>query len=168
VRAPDLTETTLVLCALRAAGSLTTAGVVDAVKQVRPAAVTGTLYNVVARLRDGMVLQSEGGSLRLADIDKAPILHEGAAWGPIPLFQKTEIAAYRRELIVHVLRANKDGLMAMQLVRQLESPDVCRVPSGKDLIKLDLETLKREGKVQKISNSRKWRAVHRPNLEDET
>ncbi len=104
---------------------------------------------VITRTASGWVLKAE----RLA-----PLLVDGFAWGPLSgVFNVQEIAAHRRQLILHVLGLQPSGLQQAQLLATLESCAWLNgVPVNKDLIKLDIETMAKAGLVRRVGPSSKW------------
>jgi hypothetical protein len=151
-----LTETGLVLAVLAShVGAMTTKEILTAVKRLKPDAVVGTVYNVVARIKNELLEETDAG-WKLRQPEKAPLLHDKYAWGHSEVFQKAELAAHRREVIVHLLTVSGGGLMNMQIVNQLLAPDMCRAPVTKDLVKIDLVILREQGRVRQIGNSRKY------------
>jgi|GEM_PF-1626883 len=162
VNAKDLFETTLVLAILRAAKApMSSRDVMESVAKYNPNVVYGTVMNIGARLADrGIIARSEDG-WSLQDPGQAPILSgslpDTYAWGPMSVFQKQDLAQYRRMLILHILRAYPRGLMTVQIVDQLASAEFCRLPCTKDIIKADMEALSGEGKVKRVGNTRKFK-----------
>ena len=156
IPADALSDTGVVLAVLRKhAKPINTQDLVAEIRKVKPDAVTGTIYNILARVKDEL-LDETGEGWKLRRPENAPLFHGDAAWGPKEAFVKSDLAAHRREVILHILRANQGGLLQMQIVRQLESPDMCRAPVNKDLIKADMEVLRERGLVRRIGNSRLW------------
>ena len=137
---------------------MTAKEVQDEVIKLNPSYNANSVYNIGPRL-DGHLIDRTGGNWRLIDENKAPILHEGYCWGPIEIFQKPEMAAHRRGLVLHVLRASTDGLMQMQIFRQLQASRLCKAPLAKDLVKMDIQQLSESGKIKRIGRTKKWTGV---------
>jgi hypothetical protein len=125
------------------------------VMKLNPSLNPGSVYNIGPRL-DGTSIERKDKTWRLIDESAAPLLYENHAWGPDSLFQKTELAAHRREVILHVLRVAPDGMMPMQIVRQLDACGLCKAPISKDLVKADLGQLAAAEKIRRIGRTKKW------------
>ncbi|MHC4405505.1 MAG: hypothetical protein ACYTG0_38145 [Planctomycetota bacterium] len=156
----DLLTTNLVLAILRLQTEpIRPKDLIVEVEKYQPGTNYGSMTNSAARLGESVISRGKGG-WRLLDRERAPVLAEGKAWGPPSLFQKQELAAHRRMVILHLLGTASDGLMVMQIVRQLsDNPQLCKAPATKDLIKVDMGILMDEGKAKKIGSTKKWRAV---------
>lgn len=137
--------------------------VVAKVTQLLPKVSSGSVANLFTKL-DGRILQREEGGWRLLHRDKAPIIYEGRLWGHAEAFQKSEIAAYRRDVIVHLLKQFASGFQIVQIVEQLANLPWLRAPHNKDLVKEDMQALQAEGRVRHRGNSRKWEVT--PERED--
>jgi len=127
----------------------------EAVRKLKPDVVDGSIYNLLARYRGTFLLQTDDG-WKLGDPESAAVIYNGAAWGPPRVFQKYELAAHRREIILHLLKLHPGGLMTMQIVNLLEGSNHCKAPINKYLLKADMEILQKARRVKRISNSRKW------------
>lgn len=147
----------VVLGVLRAAeGPTPVRQIVADVKATGCDASDGTIANIGTRLeREGVIQRSEDG-WALIDRSRAPLLSGKYAWGPREAFLKQELAARRREAILHVLRVFPGGLMSLQIVDQLESCTWLKTPANKDLLKADMEDLREAGKVKRVGHSKKW------------
>ena len=96
---------------------------------------------------------------RLLDPTSAAVLHEGHLWGLPSLFEKQEIAAHRRDSLLHLLRTCEDGLQIVQATKMLRACEWMKAPATKDLLKVDTQLLQEQGLIRRVSNSKKWRAV---------
>ena len=108
-----------------------------------------SVYNVGPRLQKEGLIEKSSDGWELTDPSRAPVVHEGHAWGSQSVFTRQEIAAYRRELILGLLRRSADGLLAMQITRELEKSEFCKVTANKDVVKLDLQALVAEKKIKR-------------------
>jgi len=150
------TATTLVLGVLRGATvPMAAKEVVARVQRVRPDAVGGTIANIGTRLSSTVLRRTDQG-WSLEDSSRAPVLFGDFAWGSPDVFGKQELAAHRRQTILHVLRVNPDGLQTTQLLKMLGRCPWLRAPVTKDLVKIDMEELQGDGQVRRIGNTRKW------------
>lgn len=156
VEVKEVTATGLVLAVLRQASApLPAKEVVELVTKINPHIPRGSINNIGTRLARTLIHRTDEG-WRLLDPNKAGIICDGYLWGPKDIFDKPEIAAHRREAILQILRAFSSGLQTVQIVDQLRGTPWVHAPASKDLVKADMELLERNGKVRKISNSRKW------------
>lgn len=150
----------IVLAVLRAEQRPISATEVAArVQQLVPGTNPGTVYNVGPRLEKAKIIQRDGEGWRLVNPSAAPVLFSAHLWGPSQVFQKYSLAAHRRMVILHLLRALPSGLQAMQIVEQLETCGLCKASANKDLVKADLEYLREQKKIRQVSNTRKWEVV---------
>jgi hypothetical protein len=121
----------------------------------------GTIANVGTRaLENGLITRTDDGHWQLVDADKAGLIHGEHVWGKVQAFQMQELAAHRRNAIVHLLRLNPVGLQATQILAHLQKRDLVRqeIPVNKALVKSDLEAMDGE-RVRKRGNSKKWEAI---------
>jgi len=116
----------------------------------------GTVYNVGARLSTTGKIHRDSSGWTLKDKEKAGIIHDAFLWGPEDIFEKSELAAHRREAIIHLLSLNKSGLQIVQVVENLQGCVWVHAPVNKDLLKADFEELRNAGKVRRVGNSKKW------------
>jgi hypothetical protein len=155
----DISEanaTSLVLAVLRAAGQPIKAGdVIEQVMKLNAKVPRGSVHNIGTRL-DGREIRRAEEGWSLIHPEKAPIAHDGYIWGPKESFEKQELAAHRREAILHILRCFPSGMQIVQIVDQLRGCYWMKAPATKDLLKADMDLLEGHGKVRRISNSRKW------------
>lgn len=160
IQANAATPTTLALSLLRKASRpLRPKEVAEQVEEIAPDVSAGSVYNLGVRLeKEGVLLKSDDG-WTLARPEDAPLLANNLLWGPQEAFAKQDIAAHRREAIIHVLRMDRSGLQIVQLVAKLRDCTWLKAPVNKDLVKADMQVLEKEGKVRQRGNSRKWEVV---------
>jgi hypothetical protein len=152
----DATLTTLALAILRTSESPMLANdLFHEIRNFHKDANSGSFANIGARL-DGTIIKRSEEGWTLVDPTNAPVLFDGYIWGEPSVFKNTELAGHRRALICHMLQAWPGGLQIVQLVHHLRSSGLCRAPVSKDLVKVDMETLEKEGQARRIGNSRKW------------
>jgi len=130
--------------------------VVSEVKSRIPSVSDGSINNVGTRLDERNIIARAEDGWRLIDKSRAPLLNGTRAWGADSMFQTQELAARRREAVLHVLSLFPTGLMSAQLLEQMERCAWLKTPLSKDLIKADMEELQETGKVKRSGNSRKW------------
>jgi len=123
----------------------------------------GTIYNLGARLDTAKVITRTDGTWELIDLEKAPVLHENLIWAPSTIFNKQELAAHRREAIIHILRIYKAGLQTSQIIEALQNCPWVRAPVNKELVQDDVELLSKAGKIKRRGASKKWEVVAEKN-----
>jgi hypothetical protein len=156
IEARHATPTTLGPAILRASNKAMRAkDVVAAITRMLPDVNRGSIANIGARLEGKIISRTKDG-WTLIDQAKAGILHGSMFWGPPELFGKTELAAHRREAILHLLRCFPGGLQIIQIVDQLRECSWIQAPINKDLVKADMGVLGKEGRVRRVGNSKKW------------
>ena len=156
VEIAEASATSLVLAVLRKTGKPVKAKeVVELVTNLNPMIVRGSINNIGTRLGGKLINRGDDG-WSLINPDEAAIIYDGFLWGPKEIFEKTEIAAHRREAILTFLHAFSGGLQTVQIVDLLRRTHWVQAPINKDLVKGDMELLEAKGKVRRISNSRKW------------
>jgi hypothetical protein len=156
IPANELGEQSLVLAILsEASAPLSSKVVYERVRKFNHKAVAGTILNIGTRL-DGKLIERGESGWTLIDTLKAPAMFGDKAWGPPGVFQKQDIAQYRRRLIVHILSAQRSGLMIVQIVELLAQLDDKQVPANKDLVKMDIAALMKAGRIKRVGNSRKY------------
>jgi hypothetical protein len=156
------TPGTIALAIVRASSEpLTTREIHERTRKHIPDVSMGTIANTGTRaFENGLITRTEDGRWQLTDRDKAGVIHGDHVWGKIQAFQMTELAAHRRNAIVHLLRLNPVGLLATQILAHLQKRDLVRqeIPVNKALVKADLEAMDGE-RVRKRGNSKKWEAI---------
>jgi hypothetical protein len=70
-----------------------------------------------------------------------------------------DVAAHRRESILHILSGYTTGLQIVQIVDQLRKCSWVHAPVNKDLLKADMEVLQEREKARRRGNSKKWEAL---------
>ena len=93
--------------------------IIERVTAVLPNVLRGSINNIGSRLAASKLRNRTPEGWSLAKTESAGILHEGYLWGPREIFQKTELAAHRRDAILHVLMNFDTGLQTRQIVEQL-------------------------------------------------
>ncbi|MGC2530548.1 MAG: hypothetical protein WA639_22595 [Candidatus Acidiferrum sp.] len=152
----DVTATSLVLAVLRQAkGPVPAKDVIEQVTRINPHIPRGSINNIGTRLDRSLLHRTDEG-WQLLNPGKAGIVCDGYLWGPQDIFDKTEIAAHRREAILQILKAFPSGLQTVQIVDQLRGTNWVHAPANKDLVKADMDLLEAHDRVRRISNSRKW------------
>jgi len=155
VRAQESTPTSVVLAVLRGAkGPMRAKDVVSTVTKILPNVPRGSINNIGSRLRQKIRRTKEGWML--VNPESSPLLDNEYLWGPQAVFEKTEVAAHRRESILHLLSGHQSGLQIVQIVEQLRQCPWVHAPINKDLVKADMGELKDDGKVRRVGNSKKW------------
>lgn len=157
----DVNTSGLVRGVLRGAKNpMTPKQIMEAVRGLGKSDVNaGSVANIGTRLSEAGEIMRDDGMWSMIDRARAPVLHEGYAWGPPSAFEKQEVAAYRRMCIIHVLRAQPDGLQPIQLTRTLQHCDWLQAPCSNDLVKFDIQELQESQKIRRVGNTGKWRAV---------
>jgi hypothetical protein len=134
----------------------------DQVTRILPMVVGGSIYNLLNRLLLEGYLRKRLSRWTLVKREAASILSGKFLWGPPEIFAKVDLAALRREAILHIL-SNERSLQIMQIVEKLKAWDWVKdaVPISKDLLKLDMRVLDVDGKVRRVGNSRNWEVVEK-------
>ena len=160
IRSEDATPTSVVLAILRDSKEAIRAKDVNAkVHAIQPEVITGSISNIGNRLDGEKIIQRTEEGWSLKERDKAPVFREGYFWGPPAVFGKQELAAHRRDGILHLLRVSPGGLQTSQIVEQLRVCPWLHAPLNKELVQADIENLEREKKVRRRGNSRKWETI---------
>jgi hypothetical protein len=121
----------------------------------------GTVYNAGPRLeRKGLITRSDDG-WQLVKKDAAGLIHKGFFWGALNSFGKSELAAQRREALLHVLGFHPTGLQIVQILQQLKRCSWVAAPVNKDLIKEDIQVLSDLGKVERQGNTKNWKLTRK-------
>lgn len=158
----DLLAKNLVLGVLRSSDvPMTPKKVIDEARRLGASVKNdGSVMNLGKPLfEDGTIARTEDGWVLKKD-RRAPLISDGFAWGPLDIFTVQEVAAHRRQLILHILRLSPSGLQQAQLVSNLEACDWRNgVPVGKDLIKLDIDALAKDNRVRRVGATSKWEAT---------
>jgi hypothetical protein len=161
--AEDASPTTVALAILREQGEpIRAKALSDQVTRILPMVVGGSIYNLLNRLLLEGYLRKRLSRWTLVKREAASILSGKFLWGPPEIFAKVDLAALRREAILHIL-SNERSLQIMQIVEKLKAWDWVKdaVPISKDLLKLDMRVLDVDGKVRRVGNSRNWEVVEK-------
>lgn len=160
IRVEEASPQSVVLAVLReAAGPMRAKEVVEKVQEVQPEVPSGSVANIGTRLSEGNTILRTQRGWELMSHEDAPVLFDGYLWAPASAFGAQEMAAFRREAILHLLGLTRVGLHATQLEEQLRHTDWLHAPVSKDLVKMDLKALAAEKKIRRRGNTRKWEAV---------
>lgn len=160
IEAKYATPTAISLAVLRSSREpMRSRDVVAAVTKIIPHVPGGSIANIGSRLQGKLINRTDAG-WTLIDLARAGILHNGMLWGPPEIFGKVELAAHRREAILHILNCYPVGLQIIQIVEQLRGCPWVQAPNNKDLVKADMTFLDGEGKVRRQGNSKKWVIAH--------
>jgi hypothetical protein len=159
----EMAATGLVLGILREAGTpMRSRDVRAIVQKLRPEILSGTIANIGTRLKNKEIETTDDG-WRLINPEKAPVLFKDFAWGPVTIFIKQEVAAYRREIIKHILSQEiyRSGLQNSQLLALMTNQPGASVPLTKDILKEDINYLSSPevGIIKRVGGSKKWRLV---------
>lgn len=160
VQEKDATPTSIALAILRGSKEpIRAKEIVARVTAILPNVVRGSINNIGSRLEESRLIDRTEEGWTLAKIESAGVIHEGNLWGPREIFQKSELAAHRRDAILHILNNFESGLQSRQILEQLNRCSWVHAPINKDLLKADLEVLFSEGKVRRRGNSKKWEGI---------
>jgi hypothetical protein len=160
IRQDEATTTSIVLAILRASQSRVRAKeLIERVTAILPNTLRGSINNIGTRLTESGQISRTDEGWKLEKPETAGILYETYLWGPAEIFQKSELAAHRRNAILHVLSNFDSGLQTRQIVEQLGKCSWVQAPVNKDLVKADMDLLQRDGKVRRRGNSKKWEVI---------
>ena len=126
--------------------------VVSGVQALRPDISTGTIYNLGKRL-DGISLKRSSEGWELISPETAPILQGDLVWGAAETFTTHELAAQRRDAILHILSIYRTGQQTSQLIEMLQSCAWLKAPINKELVQDDVEILNKDGKIKRRGNT---------------
>jgi hypothetical protein len=153
----DAQATAALLAVLRSTGKPVRAGdVTTKVASLLPNVNYGTVANAGTRLSEDGIIERMDDGWKLLKPEEAGVIHDGRLWGLPTIFGKQEIAAHRREAILHILKHFPTGLQTVQLVEQLQSCSWVHAPVNKDLLKADMQILLEDRKVRRVGNTRKF------------
>jgi hypothetical protein len=152
----DASPTSLVLAILKDSASAVRAkDVTTKVAELLPESNSGSVANIGNRL-DGSVIRRDADGWVLIQRERGGEVFDGKLWGPPSIFNKHELAAHRRDAILHVLRGFKSGLQTSQLTERLNGSSWVKAPVNKDLVKEDMEALASAKRIRRRGNSQKW------------
>jgi hypothetical protein len=122
---------TVIKAILRAHGdAVQVRRVIEELEHLRSDVSAGTVANIGTALsKEGLISRGDDG-WRLVSPESAPELADGYLYGPVAVFGDSDIAWFRREAILHLLRVMPSGLQAQQIVGHLESVDWIPDPKG--------------------------------------
>jgi len=132
----------------------------------RGAMSDGTLYNMMRRLTQQGTIRFERGRMTLLDQAKAPQIWGKHAWGPAEIFTRQEIAIYRRNLILALLKINPGGLSATEITGTIQTL-AQNIPHTRDAVRDDMATLSSAEQVAMREDGSKLWVLAVPELEDE-
>jgi hypothetical protein len=156
VKQEDATVTSVALALLRAANApVRPRDLITEVMNILPDANRGSVNNIGTKFGGGLIDRTDDG-WRITNPEKAGIFSGGYLWAPKEVFQQFELAAHRRDAIVHVLRNFPGGLQLRQILEQLKRCAWMRAPLNKHLLKADLNVLDEQKKIRRVGNSGKW------------
>jgi hypothetical protein len=153
----DATPTSIALAHLRAAkGPVRARDIVAAVQSVLPNVPSGSIANIGSRLHGKLIRRTEDG-WTLDKPESAGVISDGFLWGPVTIFSKQEMAAHRRDAILHVLQQAPSGLQTSQVIEELKRcSSWVRATVNKELVQDDMEILSANNKVRRRGASKKW------------
>jgi hypothetical protein len=161
IRAKDASPTTIALALLRDQDEPVRAKDLAArVHSILPNTVGGSIYNLLNRLEADGIVSNKDARWTLENKELAGVLTENYLWAPSDLLTKTDLAAHRREAIVHLLRS-ESSMQIMEIVDKLHRWEWVKAPVNKDLLKIDMQVLDEQGLARRIANTRNWEAVSR-------
>jgi len=152
IDAKEVVLNTLVAAILNEGDAVTSKELINRIKMIGHDAKEGSIYNVGSN--DNRIIKAKDGWMLRNGI-KAPILHKRHVWGRKDVFQKQDLASFRRMAIRHLLTMSDGGLQIMQIFKQLQNVTWLNTPLSKDLVKADLFVMEKESKVRR-KGSRKW------------
>jgi hypothetical protein len=149
---------TLIQAVIRLSGkTMPGRDVIEQIVKLRPNIPSGSIYNAATRLEKNEILHRESGQWTL--VKDGPLIEGGMVWGEPSMFAKEELAAVRRQAILHVLKYFSGGLEIMQLIEQLRNCGWVKAPVNKDLLKADVKVLESDKKIRRRGNTRKWELI---------
>jgi hypothetical protein len=156
----DVNAVRIVLGILRDSSTpLSLSAIADIVSKHQPDINPRSVLNIGPREDGKLLTRTDAGKWAIRERDKAPVLWEGFAWGPPEIFDKYELAAHRRIMILHLLQAMPSGLQTVQIMEHLRQLPYCRAPVSKEHVQVDMEVLHQQAKVRRIGNTKKWTIV---------
>lgn len=144
------------LAVLRAEGRpMTMRALTARILDLRPTS-EGTIANVATQLvRDTRILREDGGLEIMPDVT-APMLHEGWLFATPDVLGKYDVAWFRRAVIKKLLAQWPTGLQVGQIVEKLGEQAWLTCPRDKDIVKMDIASMKESKEVKRTGNSGKW------------
>lgn len=158
LRVSDAYLSSIVLAVLRAAAAPVPVKIlIERVLGFTNKASAGSIANAGTKLKATGIIRTTDDGWELLKPEMAPVIKGSLIWGPVDIFNKHELAAFRRDAIVHILKIFEGGLQLVQLTEELRKCEWLKLPANKDLVKMDLEALSGEGRVRRRAGaSKKW------------
>jgi hypothetical protein len=116
----------------------------------------GSLANIGTRLSERHQIHRVDEGWLLVDESTAPILNGRYAWGDAAVFAVHELAARRREAVLHLLRVTGRAMKQNEIAAALRGCSWLKTPVSKDLIKMDIGALVESGQVVKLEDEKGW------------
>jgi hypothetical protein len=152
----DCSPTALIPAILRE-GPMSSRDAIHRAQELNPSTAKGSLYNAGTKLLKQEILdRTDDGLWHLRKPEAAGFIFEKRFWGNKTTMPMYELAAHRRDAILHILQHFEMGLEVVQLVEQLTNCSWVIAPVNKDLLKADVQVLESEGKIRRRGNTRKW------------
>jgi hypothetical protein len=160
IRTRDASVNSLVLAFLRSSnGPLRPREISELISRANPEAASGSVANAGTRLQADNSIERTDEGWRLLRPEIAGVVSGDFLWARPSTLSKQDVAAHRRDAILHLLSQFPSGLQVVQIVEQLRLCPWVQAPSSKDLLKADMEVLESRGLVRQRGNSRKWELV---------
>jgi hypothetical protein len=152
------TPTSVALAILRSngGGPLRAGLVTEKVLDLLPNSTKGSVANAGTKMDEEGLIERTDEGWKLKNLDAAPTIFEGYVWGPVATFTRQEVAAYRRLVVLHLLRLAQAGLQTSQIIEQLKQCAWMLAPANKEIVQADIETLQSEKKIRRRGASKKW------------
>jgi hypothetical protein len=117
IRLSDAVVSSVILAALRSSTEpMRARDVKEFVLNALPNAASGSIPNAGTRLQEDGVIERIDDGWKLLRPESAGIIHGGFLWANPSVLMKPEIAAHRRDAILHILRHFPTGLQVVQIV----------------------------------------------------
>jgi hypothetical protein len=151
----DASTIAVVLAILRRNGVMKFRDLVEAVQEVRPDTVAGSVANV-GYVRQGSIVERTAKGWKLLSPREAGIIANGRFWAPHSILSLQELAAHRREAILLILK-HYQALATVELADVLEQcSSWMRARVNQYLVKDDTVVLKHQKKIRHRGNTRQW------------
>ena len=157
IKVEDALPTSVALALLAGAdGPIRSRDIIRRVAERLPDVSEGSIANIGTRLSTEKIIRRREDGWTLRDPDYAGIIDDEFLWAPADKLTRPELAAHRRDSIVHILRHFATGLEPVQIVGELNKCDWVRAPVSKDLLKADIPVLASAGKIRRRGNTHKY------------
>jgi hypothetical protein len=157
IRIKDAMPTSVALALLAEAdGPIRSREIIRGVAIHLPSTSRGSISNIGTRLSADRIIQRVNEGWILKDPSYAGVIDDGFLWAPADKLSSHELAAHRRNSIVHILGQFSAGLELVQILHELRKCDWVLAPISKDLLKADIPALSGEGRIRRRGNTRKW------------